>query len=232
MNDPSMQKEEYPKRVGLSQPRIREDWMLKNPLWRLLARCDYGASYFFFWFNTIAIVRFVIESVAVAGLVFAIVGVIGEFQQRQTDRGIRIATLFAQIAEIHALPDGKGLHALGSAVEALAREGVPMHGINLSGAHLLRADLRGVDLFGADLSEAFLRGADLRNANLMGAKLNGADLYKADLTDADFFGTDISDTNLRDVIGLSEKQLHDACWESNHPPRAELSIPWTEEKAC
>ena len=50
-----------------------------------------------------------------------------EFKQRDVDRGVRI-----RFSKVHALPDGKGLKALETKVEALAKENVSMSGINLS----------------------------------------------------------------------------------------------------
>ena len=81
-----------------------------------------------------------------AVLLFAmgVYGVTIDIEKRQIDRGVREATLFSLIARTHALPDGKGSRAVKSGVEALARDGVAMKEINLSGA-----DLRGAKLTGA-----------------------------------------------------------------------------------
>ena len=130
-------------KIGSVRPAYRADWRQGNMILRFLALCEYLAEWFFFLFNTVAIFRFAIEGAAAIAIIYGVVGVIGEFQQRGVDRGVRVATLFAQIAQTHALPNGKGLRALKCSVEALAREGVLMHDINLSGAVLLQAQLRG-----------------------------------------------------------------------------------------
>ena len=128
--------EERPTSVGTTRPEIRKDWIQKSRVSRFLARCEYGAAHFFYWFNTVALFRLIIRAVTAGVLIVTLWGIYQEFQQRKIDRGVRVATLFAQIAQVHALPEGKGLGALKPSVEALAREGVPMWGIDLSRAFI------------------------------------------------------------------------------------------------
>lgn len=161
-------------KVGSNRPVFRADWSSKNVALRILAPCEFVAAWFFFLFSHVALFRLSIQAVAAAAILVTIVGVYGEFQQRKIDRGVRIAMLFAQIAELHALEKGKGLRPI---VEVLARERVSM----------MRVDLSGADLTGVDLS-----GADLRQANFSGADLSGVDLSDANLTHADLSGANFN----------------------------------------
>ncbi len=127
------------------------------------------------WLPYMRIIEFV-------GVLVAIVVVLVDFLiDRPTDRAVRVATLFAQIAQVHAMPDGAGLTALAPSVEALAQEEVSMTQINLSGAILRRLRLSGAILILADLSDANLYGTDLIGANLYGADLTNAVLSDANL---------------------------------------------------
>lgn len=128
--------EELETRVGGARPRLRRVWKEKNLFHRFVALLEHSARWFFFLFNNVALFRFVCEAIVLGALAVAVIGVWGEFQQRKVDRAVRIATLFSQIAQTHALKYGKGLWALPAGVEALARENVPMRGINLSGVKL------------------------------------------------------------------------------------------------
>jgi Pentapeptide repeats (8 copies) len=110
------------------------------------------------------------------------------------------------------------------ALEELHRDGVPLvgvdvsgaflKGVDLNGANLLRANFRssdigdgsfvGTQLEDADLTSTNLRHADLRkvdfhNANLEDADLFGADLGQADLTGAHLSKADLRNTDLRGI---------------------------------
>jgi hypothetical protein len=137
------------------------------------------------------IIEFIGVLVAIGVVLFDFLSV------RPIDRAVRVATLFAQIAQVHALPGGAGLQALTPSVEALAKEKVSMAGINLSGANLVVADLSGAILSGAILPGADLSGADLSGTNLYRANLSGADLSDANLYRANLSGADLSDANLK-----------------------------------
>ena len=112
------------------------------------------------WLPYMRIIEFIGVLVAIGVVLFDFLSV------RPIDRAVRVATLFAQIAQVHALPGGAGLQALTPSVEALAKEKVSMAGINLSGANLVVADLSGAILPGADLSGAYLSGTNLSGTNL------------------------------------------------------------------
>ena len=137
---------------------------------------------------------------------------------RKADRAVRVATLFSQIANLHALPDGKGLKGIKPSVEALAGEGVSMSNINLSGADLRNAQLSGAKLDGADLSGADLVGADLSLADLSHSDLTAASLYEATVTGANLYEANISDARLLGVKGLKQGQLNLACATDDQGP--------------
>ncbi|MDP7097611.1 MAG: pentapeptide repeat-containing protein [Rhodospirillales bacterium] len=169
------------------------------------------------------IIEFIGVLVAIGVVLFDFLSV------RPIDRAVRVATLFAQIAQVHALPGGAGLQALTPSVEALAKEKVSMAGINLSGANLVVADLSGAILPGADLSgtnlyRANLSGADLSDANLKGADLRSADLSGADLSGllllrtAGLFGADLVAVTMI-ARRLEQSQLDEACADPERPPR-------------
>ncbi len=176
----------------------------------------------------------------VFAILIAIVAFWLELDQRRTDRAVRIATLYAQIAQLHALPDGQGLSSLKPSVEILADEDIPMVGINLSGAELVAADLASADLALANLSEAVLYGANLRGAFLAEADLSGADLSKADLTAATLTLADLTNAALGGTVlryadvsgatllgyGLTQSQLDAACAETYAPPTVPSGLTW------
>ena len=143
--------EELATKLGSTRPIFRRLWKGKNLVFRIFSPFEYLAAWFFFLFHNVALFRFAIEGAAAGALLVAVVGVYGEFQQREVDRGVHVATLFVQIAQIHALQDGRGLR---TSVEALARENVSMMRIDLSGA-----DLSGVK----NLSETQLTAACARS---------------------------------------------------------------------
>ena len=157
---------------------------------------EYVTGWYYYLFGHIASFRFLLQFSAVLLFAFGIYGVTIDIEKRQIDRGVREATLFAMIARTHALPEGKGSRALKPSVEALARDGVAMKEIDLSGADLRGANLAGAKLRRADLSGAILVEADLSGADLRGAKLGGAVFIRANLTDADLCEADLSGADL------------------------------------
>ena len=247
-------------RVGTTRPALRQEWESRNKYWKALAYIERAAAWIFFLFHSVAIFRFVVELAAMALLIWGAVGVYKEFQQREIDRRVRIATLFAQIAETHALPQGKGLRALKPGVEALAREDVPMRDFDLTGAYLENADLQEADftatllkaallkkanlrdaqLFRANLMYADLRAANLRNAKLFRTDLRHSSLNYSNLSGADFTGAllnyadlthaDLSGADLSSAIGLEPKQLSRACSARRDPPTLPPSFTWNQNR--
>ena len=157
---------------------------------------EYVLCWFYYLVSHVASFRFLLQFSAVMLFGMGVYGVTIDMEKRQIDRGVREATLFAMIARTHALPDGKGAKALKPSVEALARDGVAMEEINLSGADLRGAKLAGANFRRADLSDAIFVEADLSGADLRGANLSGAVFIRANLTDADLCEADLSEADL------------------------------------
>ncbi len=204
----SRQRQTLPQgQAGISPPRkIKEIWKSAHPILKTLSPIEWLGEWVAYCFKASAGLRLVAEFIALAIVVVTFIAFWLEYEQRGIDRGVRIATLFAQIAQVHALPDGKGLKALTPSVEALVRENVPIERIDLNGAVLAQANLSGADLSGADFSggnlyRANLSGADLSEtnlsgANLIGANLSGANLYSANISGTNLIGADLSEAGL------------------------------------
>jgi len=135
-----------------------------------------------------------------------------------SEAGDRIKQKHYQAWQVINTAQGKG--GSGGRIEALQElnmDGVPLVGVDASGAflqgiqlhraNLLRSnlsasDLRNSDLADSNLSFANLRFADFRRAVLQGANLtdvdmNNADFVDADLSDADLTGATLSNADLR-----------------------------------
>ncbi|MGD1911757.1 MAG: pentapeptide repeat-containing protein [Rivularia sp. (in: cyanobacteria)] len=116
------------------------------------------------------------------------------------------------------------------ALQDLAKDGIKIGNVDVSGAYLEGIKLEGAWLREADfndcmlekskfsyallsftnfskanLSKAHLDGARLFGANLSGANLSGASLTEANLTEADFSGTDLTKADLNNAIFWEEK---------------------------
>jgi hypothetical protein len=99
--------------------------------------------------------------------------------------------------------------------DILSVRGARLSGMDLrhaaaSGAFLVNADLRN-----AKLQKADLHRADLRSANLQGANLSGANLRGTFLTEAILTGTNLENADLRDVVGLTRRQLETAVYTTS-----------------
>ena len=154
-------------KVGSVRPELRRDWMEKNGLWKLLAHIERSAAWFFFLFNTVALFRLAIEGAAALAVIATIVGLYQDFEQRENDRAVRAATLLTQIAQTISLPDGREEHAVKASVELLARDYVPMDGIDLSGAELIDAKLSGASFVAARFIDTMLVGSELSSRQLL-----------------------------------------------------------------
>ena len=179
---------------------------------------EYILCWFYYLVSHVASFRFLLQFSAVMLFAMGVYGVTIDIEKRQIDRGVREATLFAMIARTHALPDGKGARALKPSVEALARDGVAMEEINLSGADLRGAMLAGANFRRADLSNAIFVEADLSGADLRGAQLRGAVFIRANLTDADLCEADLRDADLVGAV------FEDAYMEKVNLEGAELLV--------
>jgi hypothetical protein len=125
-----------------------------------------------------------------------------------SESGDRLKQKHYQAWQVINTAQGKG--GSGGRIEALQElnhDGVPLVGVDVSGAflqnihlehaRLLRsnfssADLRDSNFNFADFSDADLRTANFRRSHLQGAGFERADLQDADLTDADLTGADLS----------------------------------------
>lgn len=102
-------------------------------------------------------------------------------------------------------------------------------GADLTNQCVKQGNIKGADFDGAravlmcmsfaDFRGATFRGADLAGANLAHAILDGADLTGADLTITSIKGTDLSR-----AIGLTQRQLDEACGDVDTKPPAGLQV--------
>jgi len=106
---------------------------------------------------------------------------------------------------------GKG--GSGGRIEALQElntDGVPLVGVDVSGAflqgvhlkdaHLLRSDFSAADVRNSDFSSADLQDSNLQSANFRQSSFRNASLQGTRLTDGDLEGADLSSTDLSGAI--------------------------------
>ena len=124
-----------------------------------------------------------------------------------SESGDRLKQKHYQAWQVINTAQGKGGN--GGRIEALQElnsDGIPLVGVDASGAFLQgirlprarmsRANLSATDLRDCDLSSADLSFADLRSANARDAILRGVDFESADFSDADLSGADLSGGDL------------------------------------
>ena len=102
----------------------------------------------------------------------------------------------------------------------------------LRGLDLRNADLVGAKLIEANLSNAQLDGADLSGAWLCGSNLSGATLSATNLSGANFgstLETYEEDGLIEAACGLTQRQLDQACADTDNLPRLEGYDPATHE---
>jgi Pentapeptide repeats (8 copies) len=147
-----------------------------------------------------------------------------------SESGDRLKQKHYQAWQVINTAQGKG--GSGGRVEALQElntDGVPLVGVDVSGAflqgihlqhaRLLRSNFGGVDARDSDFSFADFSDSDLRSANfreshldnadLRGADLGSGDLSGADLSGVNFTGTNLSDADLRnaDLSGIHWREI-------------------------
>ena len=145
------------------------------------------------------------------------------------DSDNRIKQRHYQAWQVINTAQGKG--GSGGRIEALQElndDGVPLVGVDVSGAflqgvHLGRArllrsdfsaadarngDFKSADLQDSDLSSANFRQSDFRRASLLAARLSDADLTGADLSEADLTGVTLDNADLRFTVFKSTKWNH------------------------
>ena len=173
---------------------------------------EWGWSWLSYWLSGWAFLE-VLESLGTLSLLLAAISYFSE-------SGDRVKQKHYQAWQVINSAQAKG----GSggridALEELHKDGVPLvgvdvsgaflQGIDLSGANLLRANFRAADVRGGkfngaqmeyiDLASANFRDATLQKADLRNATLQDADLTGANLSEADLEGADLSKADLRNV---------------------------------
>ena len=145
-----------------------------------------------------------------------------------SESGDRLKQKHYQAWQVINTAQGKG--GSGGRIEALQEldgDGVPLVGVDVSGAflrgirlpraHLLRADLHAVDarnsdFQAADLMSANLHSGNFRESNLSGANLQDADLGEADLCSAHLNGAVLDGATL-DAADLGNADLGQVKWQ-------------------
>jgi hypothetical protein len=144
-----------------------------------------------------------------------------------SESGDRLKQKHYQAWQVINTAQGKG--GSGGRIDALQElnhDGVPLVGVDVSGAflqsiHLERArllrsnfsaaDLRDGNFNFADFSDTNMRAANLRGSHLEGARFERSDLDDADLTDADLTEADLSGASLSNA-DLSNTNLSKLRW--------------------
>jgi pentapeptide repeat protein len=199
---------------GLSRPRRR--WAI--PFFALDWICEWAAYYLGRW-NFLEVLEYLSSFGVLVAVLFYF-----------TESGDRVKQRHYQAWQVVNTAQGKG--GSGGRIEALQElnaDGVPLigvdasgaflHGVHLAGAKLVRANLssadlrnsefRKADLEDTDLRFANFRDSDLRSADLRGADLTESDLTEADLTNAQLAGASLGGADLRyaDLAGVSWEKL-------------------------
>ena len=144
-----------------------------------------------------------------------------------SESGDRLKQKHYQAWQVINTAQGKG--GSGGRIEALQeldQDGVPLVGVDVSGAflqgirlpraHLLRADLNAVDARNGDFQAADFTSANLHSGNFRESNLSGANLRDADLGDADFCSANLSgavlDGATLDTADLGNADLSKVKW--------------------
>jgi hypothetical protein len=145
-----------------------------------------------------------------------------------SESGDRIKQRHYQAWQVINTAQGKG--GSGGRIEALQElnaDGVPLVGVDVSGAflrelelekaNLLRADFSAADLRGSDLKSADFTDADLHSANFRGSSLNNASFKDANMNNVDLWGSDLTGAKLdgadMENADLGSANLRDIQWE-------------------
>jgi len=162
-----------------------------------------------------------LEYLGILSVLFAVVFYYSEAGDRQKQKHY-------QAWQVINTAQGKG--GSGGRIEALQElnaDGVPLVGVDVSGAflqglrlprgRLLRANLAAADLRdsvldGCDLSYAELKSANFRRGHLDRTDLRQADLEGADLAGASLVAADLTGASLRDA-DLHGADLRDLAWQ-------------------
>ena len=146
-----------------------------------------------------------------------------------SESGDRVKQKHYQAWQVINTAQGKG--GSGGRIEALQEldeDGVPLVGVDVSGAFLqgirlpkaslVRADLHAVDARNSDFHAADLMGANLHSGNFRHSNLSGSDLQNADLGDVDFCSANLSGAALDgatlDAAELGNADLSAVKWQN------------------
>lgn len=165
-----------------------------------------------------------IEIIGVIG-VFAALAVYGyEFLvEKPRDRAVAIASLYSQIAQTHALPNGEGYPAISRSVETLVHENVPLTNMDLSGVYFENVNLDGADFTNANLSNAVFIEANLQEVIFKKTNLTGASFNQANLTGTSFFSANLEKAKIYNSV------LSDVTFSLTNLREAEFVIIYTKK---
>jgi Pentapeptide repeats (8 copies) len=199
---------------SIRKQTIRHAWTV--PLW--------GFEWFWEWVAYVLGNWSFLEVLEYLGSFSVLIAVIFYF----SESGDRLKQKHYQAWQVINTAQGKG--GSGGRVDALQElnaDGVPLVGVDVSGAfvqgirlehaRLLRSNFGGVDARDsdfqfADFSDSDLRSANFRQSNLRNAHFRRADLAGSDLVGADLSGADLSDADLSDV-DLRNTNLQGIRWQ-------------------
>jgi pentapeptide repeat protein len=178
---------------SLRRQTIRHAWAV--PLWAF--------EWFWEWVAYILSNWSFLEVLEYLGSFSVLIAVIFYF----SESGDRLKQKHYQAWQVINTAQGKG--GSGGRVEALQElnaDGVPLVGVDVSGAflqsihlqgaRLVRSSFSGADLRESDFASADFSDANLRSANLRQSNLHNALFQHASLDDSDLWGTDLSDADL------------------------------------
>jgi hypothetical protein len=124
-----------------------------------------------------------------------------------SETGDRVKQKHYQAWQVINTAQGKG--GSGGRIKALQElnaDGVPLVGVDVSGAflqsihlqraRLMRSNFNGADLRNSDFASADFSDSDLRSANFRQSNLHNANFQRADLNDADLWGADLNGADL------------------------------------
>ena len=187
-----------PEPWNVRRQRLKRGWTV--PLWAFEWFCEWIAYVLSNW----SFLE-VLEYLSSFGVLIAVIFYFSE-------SGDRLKQKHYQAWQVINTAQGKGGN--GGRIEALQElnaDGIPLVGVDVSGAFLQgihlqsarlsrsnfsAADLRNSNLNSADMSDADLRSANFRESTLRNAHFEHADLTEADLSGADLSGADLSGTVL------------------------------------
>jgi len=187
-----------PEPWNVRRQQLKRAWTV--PLWAFEWFCEWIAFVLSNW----SFLE-VLEYLSSFGVLIAVIFYFGE-------SGDRLKQKHYQAWQVINTAQGKGGN--GGRIEALQElnaDGIPLVGVDVSGAFLQgihlqsarlsrsnfsAADLRNSNLNSADMSDADLRSANFRESTLRNAHFEHADLTEADLSGADLSGADLSGTVL------------------------------------